>query len=76
MITDTAIEKLQNSAKCKKLLQIGLNKSAPTIDKYIEHKDIMLTTAIAVEIMSNELELQHDEILEPIDISSLFFGRE
>ena len=64
MIKQNVIELLRNSKVGKARLQITLDKAAPTIQRYLDDNDIMLTTAKALEVIKTEFNLTEVEILE------------
>lgn len=66
MIQQKVIDLLRNSKIGKARLQIALDKAAPTIQRYLDDNDIMLTTSIALEVIKTEFNLTESEILEPI----------
>jgi len=65
MIKQSVISKIRQSKTCKARLQLVLDKSAPTIQRYLDDNDIMLTTSAALEVIKNETGLTESEILEP-----------
>jgi hypothetical protein len=65
MIKQSVITKIRQSKTCKARLQIALDKSAPTIQRYLDDNDIMLTTSNALTVIKDELSLSESEILEP-----------
>ena len=66
MITKKIISKIRKSKTCKAALQLVLNKQAPTIQRYLDTNDIMLTTHAALRVISMQLKVPQSEILEPI----------
>jgi hypothetical protein len=65
MIKQSVITKIRQSKTCKARLQIALDKSAPTIQRYLDDNDIMLTTSNALNVIKAELGLKESQILEP-----------
>lgn len=62
-IKDDVLEMIRQSKVCKAKLQIELDKSAPTIQRYLDDNDIMLTTASSLAVISKEFGLKEKEIL-------------
>jgi len=65
MIKQSVISKIRQSKTCKARLQLVLDKSAPTIQRYLDDNDIMLTTSNALNVIKAELGLKESQILEP-----------
>ncbi len=63
-INNNVLDLIRNSKICKARLQIALDKSAPTIQRYLDDNDIMLTTAVALDVIQSEFELREEQILE------------
>lgn len=65
-ITTKAIQRLNKSNGAKARLCSALNKSYPTIQRWITENeaDGKLTTANALEVISEELNMPQTEILE------------
>ena len=63
-IKNNVLEKVRQSKVCKAKLQIALDKSAPTIQRYLDDNDIMLTTASSLAVISKEFGLKEKEILK------------
>jgi hypothetical protein len=63
-LTQLAIDTLKNNKRARARLQLDLNKSEYTINRYIDENNIMLTTATALVIIREELRLDDSEILE------------
>lgn len=63
MINKKTMELLRKSKKTKAKLQLALDKSAATIQRYIDSNDIMLTTAIAVTAIANGLNIPKSKVL-------------
>lgn len=63
-LTQKAIDGLKNNKRARARLQLDLNKSEYTINKYIGENDIMLTTATALVIIREETGLVDAQILE------------
>lgn len=62
-IKEDVLEMIRQSKVCKAKLQIELDKSAPTIQRYLDDNDIMLTTASSLSVISKEFGLKEKEIL-------------
>jgi hypothetical protein len=65
-LTQKAIDNLRSNKRARARLQLSLNKSEYTINKYISDNDIMLTTAIALKVIREETGLDDSEILEDV----------
>lgn len=63
-LTIKAIDAIRNNKRARARLQLDLNKSEFTINRYIADNDIMLTTAQALEVIRQETGLSDDQILE------------
>ena len=63
VINDNVLGKIRKSKLCKAKLQIALDKSAVTIQRYLDTNDIMLTTTSALEVIKNEFNLIEEEII-------------
>lgn len=63
MIQESVIQKIRKSKSCKLKLQIALDKSAPTIQRWLGTNDIKLTTSKALEVIRSEFKLTDKEIL-------------
>jgi hypothetical protein len=63
-LTQKVIDELKRNKRARARLQLDLNKSEYTINKYISENDIMLTTAAALVIIREELKMEDSEILE------------
>jgi hypothetical protein len=63
MIKKSVINQIRKSKNCKLRLQIALDRSAPTIQRYLTDNDIMLTTSKALEVIKSEFKLTDKEIL-------------
>ena len=70
MIKQTVISRIRKSKSCKARLQLVLDKSAPTIQRYLDDRDIMLTTSKALEVIKSELGLTESQILEPQNVTA------
>lgn len=57
------IEVIKSNNVIKNKLAIALNKSYITIHRYINNNDVMLTTAVALEVLRTELKMTNEEIL-------------
>ena len=55
---------IRKSKKTKAKLQLALDKSAVTIQRYIDNNDIILTTVVALEAISEGLEIDVNQILD------------
>lgn len=66
MIKQSVINLIRKNKTCKTELQLVLDKSAPTIQRYIDDNDIMLTTAAAVSVIAKNLNIKESEVLEPV----------
>lgn len=64
MIKTNILKKIRKSKVCKAKLQIALDKAAPTIQRYLDDNDIMLTTASALAVIKEEFNVTESEILE------------
>ena len=62
MINEKVISKIRKSKACKLELQTALDKSASTIQRYIDNKDIMLTTVPALKAIKKTLKIKDNEI--------------
>lgn len=63
-LTQKAIDALKKDKRARARLQLDLNRSEYTINKYISENDIMLTTATALAVIREETGFSDDEILE------------
>lgn len=63
-ISDKAVDKIRGNNSCVARLMIAFNKHAMTIDRWLNSKDIRLTTPGAIQIIEEETELKREEILE------------
>lgn len=66
MLTQKAIDKIRESKRCKNRLAFELDKNPRTITEWLNNNDIMLTTALAVKIVSEETKLSEAEILDSV----------
>lgn len=64
MIRENILNLIRKNKTCKTELQLALDKSAVTIQRYLDDNDIMLTTAAALEVIKRHLDKTEDEILE------------
>lgn len=64
MIKQSIVDKIRKSRQCKAALQLALDKSAPTIQRYLDSNHIMLTTPKAVEAISTQLGVNKENIFE------------
>lgn len=63
-LTQIAIDALKNNKRARARLQLDLDKSEYTINRYIDENNIMLTTATALVVIREELEMEDSELLE------------
>lgn len=65
-LTQKAIDAIKNNKRVRARLQLDLDKSEFTINRYIADNDTngMLTTAAALRVIREELEIGDSEILE------------
>jgi len=63
MVQEQVIKQIRKSKSCKLKLQIALDRSAPTIQRYLDTNDIMLTTSKALEVIRSEFKLSDKQIL-------------
>jgi hypothetical protein len=63
-LTQKAINAIRNNKRVRARLQLDLNRSEYTINRYIDDNDIMLTTAQALTVIREEAGLSDDQILE------------
>jgi len=64
MIQPQVIKQIRKSKKCKSNLQLALNRSPATIQRYLDTNDIMLTTSKALEVIRSEFKLTDKQILQ------------
>lgn len=64
MISKKIIDRIRVSTACKAHLMLALDKSAITIQRYLDDNDIMLTTKPALEVIMRVLEVDENEIFE------------
>ena len=57
------IEMIKSDNVIKNKLAITLDKSYPTIQRYLNNNDVMLTTAAALEVLRDSLKLSDEDIL-------------
>lgn len=62
-IRDSIIKEIRKSNRIKGLLCVALNKSMKSIEIYCDRHDQLLTTASALKIIREELNLTDDKIL-------------
>lgn len=62
-ISEKAIAGLKKNHKAIARLMIAFNRGSQTIEDWMRSRDIRLTTAMAVQIISEETGLTEDEIL-------------
>jgi hypothetical protein len=64
-ITNKTVQKLKGNQVAIGRLMALFNRSAFSINRWIEDKDVRLTTPQAIQIISEETGLGEDKILEP-----------
>jgi len=64
MIQPQVIKQIRKSKSCKLRLQVALNKSGPTIQRWLDTNNIMLTTSKALEVIRSEFKLTDKQILQ------------
>lgn len=64
MIAQNILEQIRHNRICKAKLQIALDKAAPTIQRYLDDNDIMLTTKPAIDVIKECFGVSDDEIFE------------
>lgn len=62
-LTEDALGFVRNSKKTKSKLQLQLNKSPATIARYLKINAIELTSAEALDIISEETGISKDDLL-------------
>jgi len=63
-LKEKTLKQIRNSKICKAKLQIALNKSAPTIQRYLDENNIMLTTITALTVISQEINIDVSDLCE------------
>ena len=63
-LKEKTVKQIRNSKICKAKLQIALNKSAPTIQRYLDENNIMLTTITALTVISQEINIDVTDLCE------------
>lgn len=63
-LKEKTLKQIRNSKICKAKLQIALNKSAPTIQRYLDENNIMLTTITALNVISQEIKIDISDLCE------------
>lgn len=63
-LTQRVLEALKNNKTARARLQLGLDRSEYTINRYIFSNDVMLTTAAALKIIREETGLSDAQILD------------
>lgn len=63
-LKQNVIDIIKKDNVIKNKLAIALDKSYPTIQRYVSGNKIELTTAIAMEVLRNELGKSNEELLE------------
>ena len=74
-LTQLAIDALKNNKRARARLQLDLDKSEYTINRYIDENNIMLTTATALVILREELKMSDLQILEVEEVSDATSNR-
>lgn len=69
-LTNNAIEQMKGNQRLIGRLMALFNKSSFTISRWIEDKDVRLTTSGAMQIISEETGLDESQILEEIKEAS------
>ena len=64
LLTDKAIEAVKGSQPTKNRLQYEMNVSPSTVSRWLKSKDIILTTAQALNIISLETGIPKHELLQ------------
>jgi hypothetical protein len=67
-LTLLALTAIKNNKRARARLQLILDKSEYTINKYIAENDENLTKAAALLVIREETGLSDNEILDPIEI--------
>ena len=62
-ISDAAIERIRDSRILREKIESALGVSYFTIHRYLTDKNIMLTTAVVVDIIKQETRLTEEEII-------------
>lgn len=62
-LTKNALKAIREKKECRIRLQYELNKTDATIYRWLDENNIMLTTAQALQIISEETGLSQEEIL-------------
>jgi len=62
-LTENTLDFVRNSKKTKSKLQLQLNKSPATIARYLKINAIELTSAEALDIISEEIGISKDDLL-------------
>lgn len=70
-LTHKAIEAIRNDKRARARLQLELDKSEYTINRYIETNDDNLTKAAALKVIREETGLTDAQILESSSVPSL-----
>ncbi|OLY94801.1 hypothetical protein [Cnuella takakiae] len=63
-LTQLALGAIRNNKRVRARLQLELDRSEYTINRYVQENDIMLTTATALKIIREETGLTTKQILE------------
>lgn len=64
LLTDKAIEAVKGSQSAKNRLQYEMHVSPSTVSRWLKSKDIILTTAQALNIISLETGIPRNELLQ------------
>jgi hypothetical protein len=67
-LTQLAIDALKNNKRARARLQLDLDKSEYTINRYIDENNIMLTTATALLVIKEELKMGESQLLEESEV--------
>ena len=69
-LTKNALKAIREKKECRIRLQYELNVTDATIYRWLENNSIMLTTAQALQIISEETGLKQEEILTESTVQS------
>lgn len=70
-LTNNAADQMKGNQRITGRLMALFNKSSFTIGRWIEDKDIRLTTPAAVQIIKEETGLKESQILETIPVEKV-----
>lgn len=65
-LNQETLQLLRVSLRCRNKLAVELDCSGASIGRYIRNNDILLTTATALNTMSEFFEIPKEDFLEPI----------